>query len=36
LATLLREGVGNGEAYFGVFLFGVGEAEIGEDIAGAF
>ena len=27
---------GDGETDFGVFLLGVGEAEIGEDIAGAF
>src|SRR5271154_2243434 len=27
---------GDGEPDFGVFLVGVGEAEIGEDIAGAF
>jgi hypothetical protein len=27
---------GNGEADLGVFLSGVGEAEVGEDIAGAF
>ena len=27
---------GDGETDFGVFFLGVGEAEIGEDIAGAF